>query len=133
MLPSVAGYCWTHVDDIVQGHILAMEKGRIGESYNLCGEPMALADGFKLACQIANKRVPLIVPYQVMGAMSVLVKPFESLLPEIYSSEGLRVLAGVTYWGDNSKAKRELGFNPRPIREGWTETVKYEMQLLGMS
>ncbi|GEM_PF-6155476 len=27
----------------------------------------------------------------------------------------------------------EIGFNPRPIREGWPETVRHEMKLLGMS
>src|SRR5262245_5991115 len=30
MLPSRTAFCWAHVDDIVQGHILAMEKGKIG-------------------------------------------------------------------------------------------------------
>jgi dihydroflavonol-4-reductase len=63
--------------------------------------------------------------------MSTLVKPFDALLPELYTSEGLRVIAGVTYWGDNSKAKRELGYAPRPFRQGWGETLRHEMQLIG--
>ena len=62
--------------------------------------------------------------------MSALVKPFEGMLPPTYTSEGLRVIAGVTYMGDNSKAKRELGYNPRPFREGWGETLRHEMKLL---
>ena len=65
--------------------------------------------------------------------MSVLVIPIETFLPEEYTSEYLRILAGVTYIGDNSKAKRELGYNPRPLSEGWVETVRHEMKLLGMS
>ena len=68
----------------------------------------------------------------LMKAMSVLVTPFDALMPESYTSEGLRVISGVTYIGDNSKAKRELGYNPRPVSEGWVETVKHEMKLLGM-
>ena len=39
MVPSQAQLCWAHVDDIAQGHILAMEKGKIGESYIIAGEP----------------------------------------------------------------------------------------------
>ncbi len=39
MLPSQTTFCWAHVEDIVQGHILAMEKGKIGESYIIAGEP----------------------------------------------------------------------------------------------
>ena len=68
----------------------------------------------------------------MMKAMSVLVKPFDAFMPESYTSEGLRIISGVTYIGDNSKAKRELGYNPRPVSEGWVETVKHEMKLLGM-
>ncbi|HCR70077.1 MAG TPA: epimerase [Anaerolineae bacterium] len=135
MLPSQTAFCWAHVDDIVQGHILAMEKGKVGENYHICGEPYKIVDAYKLVSQISGKRAPITVPYQMMKVMSVMMTPFDSILPESlspYSSEGLRVVAGVTYWGDNAKAKRELGYNPRPVSEGWVETVKYEMNLLGM-
>jgi nucleoside-diphosphate-sugar epimerase len=67
-----------------------------------------------------------------MKFMSILVKPFDALMPDEYTSEGLRIVAGVTYVGNNNKAKRELGYNPRPVSEGWTETVRHEMKLLGM-
>ena len=74
----------------------------------------------------------MVAPAQMMKVMSVLARPFDSILPPSYTSEGLRVIAGVTYMGDNSKARRELGYKPRPFREGWTETVRHEMKLLGM-
>src|SRR5205085_4835690 len=32
-IPAGTTFCWAHVDDIARGHILAMEKGKIGESY----------------------------------------------------------------------------------------------------
>jgi nucleoside-diphosphate-sugar epimerase len=132
MLPDQTTLCWAHVDDIAQGHILAMEKGRIGESYIIAGEPRKVADVFHLAATIAGKRRPMIVPHQMMKAMSVLVRPLDGILPESYTSEGLRIVSGVTYIGDNSKAKRELGYSPRPLAEGWEETLRHEMQLLGM-
>lgn len=133
MLPSQTAYCWAHVDDVVQGHILAMEKGKSGESYIIAGEPYKVVDAFKLASQMTGKRAPMIVPYQIMKAFSILVRPLDNFLPEAYTSEGLRVIAGATYWGDNSKAKRELGYNPRPFREGWGETLRHEMKLLSMN
>jgi nucleoside-diphosphate-sugar epimerase len=133
MLPTQTGFCWGHVDDIANGHILAMEKGRVGESYIIAGEPHRIADAFKLGSQITGKRAPMVVPYQMMKALSVLVRPFDNFLPETYTSEGLRVVAGVTYWGDNSKAKRELGYHPRPLREGWGETLLHEKNLLNQS
>ncbi len=132
MIPAEAGNCPAHVEDVVEGHILAMEKGRIGESYIISGDRYLLADAFKLASQVSGKRPPMVAPTQMMKVMSVLARPFDSILPPSYTSEGLRVIAGVTYMGDNSKARRELGYNPRPFREGWAETVRHEMKLLGM-
>lgn len=132
MLPAKTALCWAHVEDIVQGHILAMEKGKLGESYVIAGEVCTLADAYKLASQITGKRTPITAPWQVVKALSTLVKPFNSLLPDSYTSEGLRIIAGTTYLGDNSKARRELGYNPRPLREGWKETLEHEMKNLGM-
>ena len=133
MLPTQTAFCWGHVEDIAQGHILAMEKGQPGEAYIIAGEPYRIADAFKLGSQITGAREPMTVPYQVMKTLSVLVRPFDAILPETYTSEGLRVVAGVTYWGDNSKAKRELGYNPRPLHEGWGETLLHEKKLLNQS
>jgi nucleoside-diphosphate-sugar epimerase len=133
MLPAQTKLCWAHVDDTVQGHILAMEKGRVGESYIIAGEPYKVSDIFKLASQVANKRAPLVAPHQLVKAMSIMAKPFDNFLPETYTSEGMRIIAGVTYIGDNSKAKRELGYDPRPVRVGWPNTIQHEMSLLSMN
>ena len=66
--------------------------------------------------------------------MSAIMYVFDKFipLPESYTGEGLRVIAGVTYIGNNNKARSELGYDPRPLKEGLTETLKHEMKLLGM-
>jgi nucleoside-diphosphate-sugar epimerase len=53
-------------------------------------------------------------------------------LPALYTAEGLRVIAGTTYIGDDAKARRELGYSPRPLEIGLREAVEHEMRLLGM-
>jgi nucleoside-diphosphate-sugar epimerase len=53
-------------------------------------------------------------------------------VPPAYTAEGLRIIAGVTYIGSNAKAKRELGYNPRPLKEGLAKTLQHEMRLLNM-
>jgi nucleoside-diphosphate-sugar epimerase len=131
-LPSQTAYCWAHVDDIAQGHVLAMEKGKIGETYIIAGEPYRVVEAFRLASQITGKPAPGVASHRVLKALSILVRPFDNFLPETYTSEGLRELAGPTYLGDNRKARRELGYNPRPFREGWEQTLRHEMRLLGM-
>jgi nucleoside-diphosphate-sugar epimerase len=132
MIPNKAGICWAHVEDTAQGHILAMERGVTGETYIIAGEPCTYQEAMQIASHITGKDVPATVPYQMLKAMSYLVKPFDRFMPETYTSEALRVLSGVTYWGDNSKAKRFLGYHPRPLTEGLESTLKHEMSLLGM-
>jgi len=132
MLPTKAGICWGHVEDTAHGHILAMEKGVPGETYIIAGEPGTYQEAFQLASHITGKPAPMMVPYQIFKVLSVFARPFDGILPETYTSEGLRVVGGPTYWGDNSKARRFLGYEPRPLTEGLESTLRHEMDLLGM-
>jgi nucleoside-diphosphate-sugar epimerase len=89
----------------------------------------------KLGCDlftgdITDKESMRAATQGVIEDMSVVEKIIP--VPETYTSEDLRVIAGVTYIGDNSKAKRKLGYNPHPFREGWEQTLRHEMSLLGM-
>ena len=132
MLPLKAGFCWAHIEDTAQGHILAMEKGLIGETYIIAGEPYTYSDAFTLASHVTGKPVPRFVSPAVFKLLAALVRPFDGMLPESYTSEVMRLMSGVTYWGDNSKAKRFLGYNPRPLTQGLESTLRHEMSLLGM-
>lgn len=131
-MPTQAGICWSHVDDTAHAHLLAMDKGTPGETYIIAGEACTYVEAFQLASHLTGKRAPMAVPHQILKAMSYLVKPFDNFLPEMYSSEVLRLLGGVTYWGDNRKARRFLGYNPRPLSQGLESTLRHEMSLLGM-
>ena len=62
-----------------------------------------------------------------MGVIEPFVTP-----PPAYTAEYLRVSAGVTYIGKNDKARRVLGFTPRPLLEGLRETISLELQMLGL-
>jgi nucleoside-diphosphate-sugar epimerase len=53
-------------------------------------------------------------------------------LPAFFRAETMRSAAGVTYLGTSNRARRELGFNPRPIREGLRVTMLWEMQQMGI-
>ena len=137
VVPQRTAYSWAHVEDTARAHVLAMEKGRPGESYAINGPAHTLAEAFDLAEQITGIPAPhLRLPPRVLRLASALMDRIERFvrlpLPETYTAEGLRIVAGVTYLGDNSKARRELGFNPRPLEEGLRETLLHEMRLLGL-
>jgi nucleoside-diphosphate-sugar epimerase len=135
MVPQETAFMWAHVDDVVEGHILAMEKGKVGESYIICGERSTLLDALKLAESITGIPVPKMTGSPALfKAMSRIMSVVNAVVPieGQYHPETLRVIAGVTYLGDNSKAKRELGYNPRPLREGLKSTLEDMMRELGI-
>lgn len=134
LAPRGSAYCWAHVDDVARGHLQALEKGRPGEAYMICGPAHTLLDALQTAERITGIPMPPTAPAWMLRLLSVLVRPFEGALKlsEAYSSEGLRLSAGVTYLGNNAKARRELGFAPRPLAEGLAQTLAYEMQALGI-
>jgi nucleoside-diphosphate-sugar epimerase len=136
MLPGRTAFCWAHVEDVARGHLLAMEKGRLGETYMINGQAATLQQAFQLAEEITGVPAPrLIAPPPLMRGLAAAVGALERILPlplpETYTAEGLREVAGVTYLGDNGKARRELGYEPRGLREGLEETLRHEMGLLG--
>ena len=135
VVPRGTAYCWAHVDDIARGHLLAMERGRPGESYIIAGPPHTLEGALDLAEELTGIPAPRLraapglvrATSQVMGLVERVVP-----VPPDFSAEYLRASAGVTYLGSNAKARRELGYAPRSLRQGLAETLAHELRLLGM-
>lgn len=134
MLPRKTAYSWAHIDDIVQAHWLAMENGKAGETYIICGPSHTLQEAYQIAEKVTGIKAPLFVPpavLKVSAALASLVEKFVAL-PDLYASETLRVTAGHTYLGDNSKAMHELGYHPRSLESGLAETMMYFMKEMGI-
>jgi len=133
--PKGTTFCWAHVDDVARGHVLAMERGRVGESYFLAGPAVALTDVIKLAEELTGVRGPRVTaPVWALKASAAVMGALEHVVPvpDTYSGEYLRENAGTTYLGDSAKARRELGWQARSFREGFPDAVAYEMKALGM-
>ena len=134
--PRGTAYCWGHVDDTAHGHLLAMQQGKVGESYIIAGPKYSVVGAFTLAEQISGVRAPRLHPAAwIMKAIAATIGLIDAVfpLPEPYSAEGIRSSAGVSYLGSNEKARRELGYVPRMLDQGLLETLEYEMHQLGMS
>lgn len=135
LLPRRTAYCWGHVDDTARGHILAMQLGTAGQSYIIAGPPYTLIEAMELAAKISGVPAPrLRAPASLLKLMSNLMRPVDALvtLPESYTPEYLRIVAGATYIGSNAKAQRELGLEMRSLEAGLPDTLDHEMRQLGM-
>lgn len=129
MVPDRTAYCWAHVDDVAEAHVLAMEKGRTGESYIVAGPRHTFVEAVAMAARIAGVSPPRRrVSPRVLKALAALLRPIDRIVPlgGQLSPEYLAAIAGTTYLGDNAKARRELGYAPRPLDEGLTDTMAWE-------
>ena len=134
-VPQRTAFCWGYVDDTVEGHVLAMEQGRTGKSYIIAGPPYTLRHVFEIAEQITGIRAPRLHPRPELLRLAASVTGLLERvmpLPEALTPEALRVIGGGTYLGSNEKARRELGYRPRPLEEGLRDTLLHEMRLLSM-
>lgn len=106
------------VEDVVDGHLAAMEKGKRGERYLLGGQNMTFSTFLKLAANATGARPPYgELPVGLTRALS---KPAGWLRPffRLPVDAGLLTLAGRYFYYDTSKSHRELGLGEaRPIPE----------------
>ncbi|CBI19535.3 hypothetical protein VitviT2T_027587 [Vitis vinifera] len=131
-LPGYVGYgndkcSFSHVDDVVEGQIAAMNKGRLGERYLLTGENASFKLVFDLAAVITGTKKPWFnIPIWVIdvyGWASVLFARITGKLPLI-SPPTVQVLRH--QWAYScEKAKVELGYNPRSLKEGLAEVLAW--------
>jgi dihydroflavonol-4-reductase len=109
-----AGLNWTYVEDAVEGILLAHERGRVGETYVVGGEIATLREAVERAFAVAGRR-PRIIP--VPTWLVRLATPLGPLLG-LSVSDYVSASDGVTYWGTDAKARRELGYAPRSLDDG---------------
>lgn len=123
------GFCWSHVEDIARGHVLAMERGRVGETYMLAGPCRTAREVLGMLPGITGRplRGVFMAP-AVLKASARLMSLVEKVapVPADLSSEAMRVVAGTTYYGSDAKARNDLGWQARPLEQGLRETFGTE-------
>ena len=113
-------FTFAYVDDIAEGHILAAEKGRIGESYVMGYQPIPLGEFVDMWAKLSGRpKVMLKIPSALVRPSWRLMAVIEKVvpLPALLSGEAIRTV-GVTWIVSCKKAQEELGWKPRPIEEG---------------
>jgi nucleoside-diphosphate-sugar epimerase len=126
MMGPQAGVTVAHVDDIVDGHLLAVDKGRSGESYILAGPSLTYKQMMEMWQGICGIPAPrLWLPGWTASLSSQLIGGLEKVfkLKTALSSEALATQADYTYYATADKARRELGWQPRPLEQTFKEVL----------
>lgn len=122
---EIANYVF--VDDVAQGHILAMAHGITGERYLLGGEDISFNEFIALIAKISGVHQKLTsVPFGVLGAYTRvedwLADTF-GIAPKITHNWVEKLKSN---WStDITKARTELGYSPRSLKQGITETINW--------
>ncbi len=105
------------VRDTAQGHLLACERGSIGERYILGCENLTLAEILGKLAVVTGKRAPTVqLPYGLAYAAGVASTAWARVTgrPPRAPLDAVR-MARKKMFVSTDKARRELGFNPGPV------------------
>ncbi len=118
---------YVHVKDVVNGHVLAMEKGRCGERYILSGENVSFNDFFSILASVSGiSRKMISLPLWLMllaGNGMLFMAEFMGKSPLITPKWIRKYLYN---WSLScEKAERELGYSFIPLEEGLKDTIEW--------
>ena len=121
------GLNFVGVEECAAGHLLAAEKGKVGERYLLGAENLTLKGLLDLLAQITGLRAPgMKIPHGVALGVAYLDTAFSRLVgkePQI-PVEGVKI-ARHKMFVDASRARRELGFQPGPVAAALEQAVRW--------
>jgi farnesol dehydrogenase len=121
---------YVFIDDLVRGHILAMERGRIGDRYILGGENASLKHFYEIIDEISGKphlqfNLPPGAARFYGRTLKFLAETF-GMYPQITSGW---VETFLQEWAFScAKAERELGYTITPLKEGIRQTYIWLLQ-----
>jgi dihydroflavonol-4-reductase len=113
------GYNWVDVRDVVSASIQAIESGRKGEKYILSGKFCSLHELSAMISKITGCRIPVIVPVSLARLACPFFQIYSSVAKTepLYTYQSLDILVNSAVNISNTKARKELGYEPRPLEQ----------------
>jgi len=121
------GFGVLDVRDFAAGVVLTAERGRSGQRYLLSGDNVMVNQLLAQVAEIAGIRAPHFVPpTSLLRALIGLVELVGRIRrkPAPLTRDVLQII-GRYAWYDTSKARAELGWSTRPLRETLTDTIRW--------
>ncbi len=122
-----SGLNLVHVDDVAAGHLLALEKGRIGERYVLGGQDVTLRAMLAEIARIVGRKPPKVsIPRAALFPMAYANEAIARLTggDPFLTVDSLKMAAHNMYYS-SAKAQRELGYRARPYQEALADAIAW--------
>jgi dihydroflavonol-4-reductase len=120
-----AGFNFIHVEDVADGILLAYDKGRIGQAYNLAGDKATMGDLVDKTSELSGRKPPRVPMPAAMMKLAIPVGPVVGKIMGFPPNLGelIKTSDGVTFWMTDQKARDELGFKTRDLDTGLRQTL----------
>jgi farnesol dehydrogenase len=128
-LPGVLGadrlWSFSYIADVAGGHVSALEAGRSGQRYLLCGENAPQMRVFEILREKVGRALPRRIPSWVAATLALAEEARARLTrrPPLLTLGTVEVL-GRDWAFDSRLAEQELGYRWRPLAAGLAETLK---------
>jgi dihydroflavonol-4-reductase len=116
-----------HVDDVASGHLLALDKGKIGENYILGGQDVALQTMLGDIAFLSGRKAPTIkIPRAPLFPLAWAAEAVARVTGKepFLTADALR-MSRYRMFFSSEKAKRDLGYSARPYREGLKDALSW--------
>jgi dihydroflavonol-4-reductase len=117
-----------HVDDVATGHLLAFERGEVGERYVIGGDDMSLRDILCSVTAAAGRQPPrLRLPHGAVLPVAYAAEAWSRLIggrEPFVTVDGVRMARKRMYYS-SAKARRTLGYNPGPALGALSDAVAW--------
>jgi dihydroflavonol-4-reductase len=123
-------YDFVDVRDVAQGLALAAERGQTGESYILSGERLSVIGMIKTVQDIIGKQLLTMKIPMRLARFAARFTPLYYQIARVkprFTSYSLDTIISNSVIS-HAKARRELGYTPRPLRESLADTVGWFLQ-----
>ncbi len=116
-----------HVDDVAEGHLLALERGRIGERYILGGEDFTMPALLALIDDVAGRSARRIrLSENILWPVALFSEALAALTgkePRV-TRDTLRMARKKMFFSSR-RAREELGYSPRPARAAIVDALAW--------
>lgn len=114
------------VEDVIDGILKAWKMGKSGERYILSGENITIEHLFTLIAEAAGVQPPSFqIPNWLLHTIGFIGDLLETFGFKSAISRENAYTSTLYHWFDCSKAKKELGFNPRPAKQAIHSSVQW--------
>ncbi len=115
-----------HVDDVAEGHVLALEHGLVGERYILGGEDFSLGEIFALVARAAGRTPPrLKLPLAPLYPVALVCEALARLGVEPVVTRETLAMARKKMFFSSARARAQLGYAPRPAAQAIADAVAW--------